>query len=145
MMFFRHIFLFFILVEAFTLFVVAGEIGFFTTFCLWLLSAFIGVLVIRKQGMDMLMRAQGVVKQNGVPVDNLFGGLCLVFAGLLFLMPGFISDIFAFCLLIPFIRQFLQDRMAPTRTPRPRNDDEIIDGSYVRVEDTVDIIEQKSD
>lgn len=146
-MFFGQAALFFLLIEIFTLFVVIGKIGFFKTFFVWLCSAALGILLIQRQGLAMLLKAQGIVNNRGVPVDDFFDGLCLVIAGLLFLAPGFISDFFAFMLLIPFVRKGLSKKYPngfTTRTTGQNSqDDSIIDGTYVRVEETVDVLEQK--
>ena len=146
-MFFGQAAFFFLLTELFTLFFVVGKIGFFKTFFLWLCSATLGGVIIQRQGLAVLMRAQGIFDRGGVPVDDLFDGLCLVMAGLLFLLPGFISDVFAFFLLIPFFRKTLKEKNPKgfgTRTTAGGRDDTIIDGTYVRVDETVETIEQRT-
>ena len=147
-MFFWQAGLFFLLLEAFTLFGVIGEIGFFKTFFLWLLTVFAGSMIIQRQGMAALMRVQGLVNRGAVPVDDLFDGICLVIAGLLLMMPGFLGDLIAVLLLIQPVRRLIRDKnfiRTGARTDIFRTeDDSVIDGSYVRVEETVDVIEQKS-
>ena len=148
-MFFGQAALFFLLAEAFTLFFVAGKIGFFKTLFLWFCSAALGAFLIQRQGLAAVIRAQGVFNRGSVPVDDFFDGLCLLLAGLLFMVPGFISDALAFMLLIPFIRKLLRDknpRGFGIRTAYERPQDEgVIDGTYVRVDKNVDAIEQRSD
>lgn len=145
-MFFGQAALFFLLMEAFTVFLVMGQIGFFKTFFLWLGSAALGIVLIQRQGLGMLLRAQGLVNRRGVPVDEFFDGLCLVIAGLLFLVPGFISDFFAFMLLIPFVRRYLHKKypsgLAMRTAGQNTDDDSVIDGTYVRVEEPVEALEQ---
>lgn len=136
-----------IVLEIFTFGFVIGKIGFFKTLLLWIVSAMLGGWLVREQGFAALIRAQVSFDRGTVPVDDLFDSLCLLMAGALFILPGFVSDIFAFMLLIPWIRCQLR-----TRVPRalglkeevfqPREDG-IIDGEYVRVEETIDIIEQR--
>lgn len=146
-MFFWQAGLFFLLLETFTLFAVIGEIGFFKTFFLWLLTVFAGSMIIQRQGMATLMRVQGLVNRGAVPVDDLFDGICLVIAGLLFMMPGFLGDLIAVMLLIQPIRRLIRDKNFVRTAGRTdifrTQDDGVIDGSYVRVEETVEIIEQK--
>ena len=147
-MFFGQAALFFLLMEVFTLFLVIGKIGFLKTFLLWLFSAAAGALIIQRQGIAILMRSQEVFNRGAVPVDDLFDGLCLAIAGLLFMIPGFISDTIAFLLLIPMVRKKIQEKYPAgftMRTPVQRSDDGVIDGSYVRVEEAVEVIEQKPD
>jgi UPF0716 protein FxsA len=82
-------------------------------------------------------------------VDDLFDGICLVIAGLLLMMPGFLSDIIALMLLVPRLRSVIRDRnFARTggRTDIFRTEEDgVIDGTYVRVEETVEAIVQKTE
>lgn len=146
MMFFPQAVLLFLLLEIFTLALVAGSIGFFKTFFLWFLSAAIGGLIIQRQGLAMLLRTGKAFERGAVPVDDIFDGMCLVVAGLLFLVPGFISDGLAFFLLIPTVRRYFRkagDTGFGGRTsPWWTTDTGVIDGTYVRVEDAVEAIEQ---
>lgn len=139
----RHYILFFLIAELFTLAAVMGEIGFFNTLLLWVACGAIGLWIVQSQGLHMIAKAQSVFKSGAVPVDNVFDGLCLIVAGLLFLMPGFLGDIIAILLLFPYIRsKITQSGWIKTqeRTHYRNSSDDIIDGSYVRVEETVEQI-----
>ena len=98
--------------------------------------------------MATLMKVQGLINRGAVPVDDLFDGICLVIAGLLFMMPGFLGDLIAVMLLIQPIRRFIRDKNFVRTVKRTdafwTQDGDVIDGSYVRVEETVESIEQKS-
>lgn len=148
-MFFWQAGLFFLLFEAFTLFAVIGEIGFFKTFFLWLLTVFAGSMIIQRQGIATLMKVQGVINRGAVPVDDLFDGICLVIAGLLLMMPGFLGDIIATILLIPKLRSLIRARNFARTGERTdifrTEEDGVIDGTYVRVEENVEAIVQKTE
>lgn len=141
-MFFRHGLLFFFLLEAFTVFFAIGEIGFFKTLFLLFCAAACGLLLIQRQGLAMLLNVQKSFNGQAVPVDNFFDGFCIVLAGLLLIMPGFTGDMLAICLLIPQIRTLLKTRMPVAAGARTSAADDIIDGSYVRVEESVEQIAQ---
>lgn len=134
------------LAELFTLFLVIGKIGFLKTFFLCLCAAMGGTLLIQRQGAEAFLKMQGFVTQRTVPVDNLFGNLLLVLAGTLFIIPGFISDIAGFFLLVPFVRKllmdFARDRYGTRTNSSASYEDGVIDGHYVRVEESMEQIEQ---
>lgn len=139
-MFFWQISLFFFLLEAFFLFWAMGTFGFFHVFLYLLLTALCGGFLIQRQGLSMLVYVQNSFEKRAVPVDNLFGGICTVIAGLLLIIPGFLTDIAAALLLIPAFRRFIKDRVLGWAGIRTTSSDEIIEGSYVRVEETVDLL-----
>lgn len=99
---------FFILVPfiEITLLIQVGTlVGSFNTFALLILMAFVGTLLVRRQGLRTLQQAQLKLAQGQPPNKELLSGIMLFFAGVLFILPGFLSDFFALFLLIPFIRQ----------------------------------------
>ncbi len=134
-----------IVLEIITFGVVIDEIGFFQTLLLWICTAMLGGWLVRGQGMATLIRAQASFDRGAVPVDDLFDSFCLFIAGALFILPGFISDSIAFMLLIPPFRKMLRVHLPKKFGLREdafkHPDDGVIDGSYVRVEDSVDVIE----
>lgn len=136
-MFIRPYILFFFFAEIFSLAFVMADIGFFKTLLLWMVLATGGLWIIQHQGFSMVMKAQAHWQNGTVPVDNLFGALCLVVAGLLLIMPGFLGDLIAILLLIPFFRQKIRAIWAgaSTRTNYRNNDDGIIEAEYVRVDE----------
>jgi UPF0716 protein FxsA len=72
-----------------------------------LLTALIGVAMLRQQGFSVLRRAQQQLDQGTVPVLEVFEGLCLLIAGALLLTPGFITDTLGALLLLPPVRHVL--------------------------------------
>lgn len=147
-MYFWQIIPLFLIAELFTLVAVVDEIGFFKTFLLWVICGSLGLWIVQTQGLGMLMKTREILRRGAVPVDGIFDGLCLVLAGFLFIMPGFLGDIVAIFLLIPDVRRKIRELgifKATIRTGQPqRPQDDVIDGSYVRVEETVEQIELKS-
>lgn len=136
-MFFGRIALVLMVIEIFVLVAIIGEIGFFATLGLWLISALIGGWLMQEQGMSTLKRAQASFERGMLPVDELFESLCLFGAGALFIMPGFVSDFFAFALLVPSFRNLLRSRGGKTfglkDAPLRPQEDGVIDGVYERV------------
>jgi UPF0716 protein FxsA len=88
-----------------TLLINVGQlIGTWYTVGLVLLSAFIGVNMLRQQGVATLARAQQKMAQGEMPQQEMLEGLVLAVGGALLITPGFVTDFIGFCCLIPFSR-----------------------------------------
>lgn len=89
-------------------FIKVGQIvGLGWTLLLVVLTAVLGVALLRRQGLRTLTLTQQKLDRGELPVGELFEGLCLLTAGGLLLMPGFITDIIGLALFVPPIRKFL--------------------------------------
>ena len=93
------------LVELYVIIAVGEEIGAFWTVILVLLTAVVGINLLRIQGMSTLMRAQRNMAQGGIPAMEMMEALAIAVAGVLLITPGFITDSIGFLLLIPATRQ----------------------------------------
>jgi len=93
------------LVELYFIIAVGEQIGAFWTVILVLLTAFIGVNLLRVQGMSTLMRAQQNMAQGQTPAMEMMEGIALAVAGILLITPGFITDSIGFLLLFPASRR----------------------------------------
>lgn len=90
------------------LFIQVGDlIGLWATLATILLTALIGTVLVRAQGMAVLSRIRQETEQGRLPVGDLLSGACLVVAGLLLVTPGFLTDFLGFALLIPGLRLLL--------------------------------------
>jgi UPF0716 protein FxsA len=104
-----------VFVEILVLAAVVGEIGFFAALGLWFLTAFIGGWLIQEQGFETLRRAQVSFERNVFPAAEIFESFCIFAAGLLLIMPGFVSDTLAFA-----ARSLVPQFAAPARRKRFR-------------------------
>lgn len=88
---------------------VGGYIGVLWTLALIILTAIVGVNLLRQQGLSVLMRAGQKMNEGSLPARELAEGFLLALAGALLLTPGFVTDGFGFSLLIPTVRGALVD------------------------------------
>ena len=95
------------LVELYCIIAVGEVIGAFWTIMLVLLTAVVGVNLLRFQGMSTLARAQKNMAQGQVPAMEMMEGVALAVAGILLITPGFITDSIGFLCLIPASRQVI--------------------------------------
>ncbi len=105
----RWIFLFFVavpLMEMLLLFEVADYIGGLWTIFLVVLTAVLGVQILKRQGLSTLLRANRRLSNGELPGQEVVEGFFLAFAGALLLTPGFITDTLGFiCLTSPIRRR----------------------------------------
>ena len=89
---------------------VGGLIGLWPTIGLVLLSAFLGMTLIRSQGRRALSDLQQSFQTLGDPTRPLAHGAMILLAGALLLTPGFFTDTIGLLLLIPGVRDWLMRR-----------------------------------
>lgn len=86
---------------------VGGMIGPWPTLALVMLGSAAGVLILRRQGLVLLGRAERAIGSGDVRFERLLDRVCLVLAGMLFLIPGLVSDLVAILLLIRPVRRLI--------------------------------------
>ncbi len=87
---------------------VGGWIGLWPTLGLIMLTALLGTWQLRTQGLATLERAKLQLDQGKMPAKELFNGACLLIAGVLLLVPGFVTDVIGGLLFIPALREALR-------------------------------------
>ncbi len=106
---FRLLFLLFLIVPAIeiALFIeIGGVIGVPATLLLIIVTAALGVILLRIQGLMTLMRVQDSLNQGRLPALEMIEGLMLLVSGAFLLTPGFFTDALGFAILTPAIRRW---------------------------------------
>lgn len=75
------------------------------------ISAF-GLWIVKLRGLFTLASIRQQFAQGKVPTDAVINSIIYAFAGILLLIPGFLSDILAILLLLPFSRLFIKGALA---------------------------------
>ncbi len=100
------------IIEIYLLIQVGQVIGAGWTIMLVVLTAVIGVWLLRIQGLSTLTRAQQKLQENELPAREILEGMGLLVAGALLLTPGFFTDGVGFFLLFPPTRIWLVSLVA---------------------------------
>lgn len=98
-------------VEMVILIQVGGLIGALPTVALVVLTAVIGVALLKREGMETLARLQKRLSVGELPTTELLEGVMLIVGGALLLTPGFVTDSIGFICLIPYFRRPLAQLM----------------------------------
>jgi UPF0716 protein FxsA len=89
-------------------FVVVGRaLGLWWTLALVVMTGLLGAFLLRQQGLYLLKKLSEESQQGHIPAGSVVNGAMIVVAGILLLLPGFLTDIVGIALFIPFVRQAL--------------------------------------
>lgn len=105
---FLVLFLLMPVLELFVFVQVAGAYGFGTTLLGAVLATFVGIWLVKKQGLGVLRRANDKVARGEAPTDEVINGTLLLVAGILLLVPGFITGAAGLLLLLPPVRALMR-------------------------------------
>ncbi|MEL6169506.1 MAG: FxsA family protein [Pseudomonadota bacterium] len=86
---------------------IGGAIGLLATLGIVVLTAVVGSIVVRKQGIATLGKFQTAMNGLSDPTAPLVHGAMILFAGALLLTPGFFTDFVGGALLVPPVRGWL--------------------------------------
>lgn len=90
--------------ELWVLIEVASRIGVLETVGLLVLMPILGIWMVKRAGVAVFRRVQATLDAGGVPHREVVDGFLLLVAGVLLIVPGFISDAVGLLLLIPPVR-----------------------------------------
>jgi UPF0716 protein FxsA len=128
------------LLELYVLIEVGSEVGALTVIALLLAAAVAGGLLLRWQGLSLAQRVRETLARGELPAVEMLEGTLVLIAGILLILPGFLSDIAAIALLLPWVRNTLLRRYAASRRPGSPPQDgprrpQIIEGEFRREDD----------
>jgi len=69
-------------------------------------------VLLRVQGLEAMRRIQADMAAGVAPGAQIVHGAMILFAAILLIVPGFISDIFGLLLFVPAVREALWSRLA---------------------------------
>ncbi len=101
--------------------IVGSEIGVLATLGLIVLSAVLGFALLRRQGLSLLNQMKTETTAGRAPEREIIHGTLLIFAGILLIIPGFLTDIIGLLLFIPFVRDLIWNRFLRNRVVMASN------------------------
>ena len=79
------------------------------------------------QGLSTIRSGLSQLIKNEIPVYEIISGAALAFASLLLILPGFLTDVIGFLLIIPFTRKMFISSISSKFKKRNFNN-EVIEG-----------------
>ena len=93
-------------IEIYLLIKVGGIIGALNTILLIFFTAITGIYFAKIAGLSTLKSGINQLLKNEMPIYEIISGAALAFAALFLILPGFLTDIIGFLLIIPITRKF---------------------------------------
>ena len=115
------------IIEIYIMIKVGGVIGPLNTVLLIFFTAITGVYFAKMQGLNTIKSGFNQLVKNEIPIYEIISGAALAFAALLLIIPGFLTDIVGFLLIIPTTRKVFIKLVAAKFNTKKK--DNIIEGT----------------
>lgn len=99
---------FYIYCEISLLVSIGSEIGVLPTILLLVVISFLGLWFVKLRGVYTLYSVKQDLSQGKMPTEAVGNSIMFVVAGILLIIPGFLSDILAILCVLPFSRKLIQ-------------------------------------
>jgi len=92
-------------IEIYLMIKVGGVIGALNTIFLIFFTAVTGIYFAKLEGLNAIRSGFGQLVKNEIPIYEIISGATLAFAALLLIIPGFLTDLIGFLLIVPITRK----------------------------------------
>ena len=116
------------LIEIYLMIKVGGVIGAFNTIFLIFFTAITGIYFAKLEGLNAIRSGFTQLVKHEIPMYEIISGAALAFAALLLIIPGFLTDLVGFLLIIPVTRKFFI-RSISSKLQKKKENEIIIEGS----------------
>ena len=122
------------IIEIYLFIKIGSQIGALTTITLIFVTAILGIIYARYEGLNTLKSAFVQLVKNEIPVYEIISGAAITFAALLLIIPGFATDAIGFLLIFPFSRKFILKILSSKFQMKKKTNEKFIDGEYEEIE-----------
>ena len=125
------------IIEIYLFIKIGSQIGAFNTISLVFITAIVGIIYARYEGLNTLKSGISQIIKNELPSYEIISGAAIAFAALLLIIPGFATDLFGFILIFPLTRRILLKKLSKNINTKKENEN-FIDGEYEDIENDND-------
>ena len=122
------------IIEIYLFIKIGSQIGALTTITLIFVTAILGIIYARYEGLNTLKSAFVQLIKNEIPAYEIISGAAITFAALLLIIPGFATDIIGFLLIFPLSRKFVLKMLSSKFQMKKKTNEKFIDGEYEEIE-----------
>ena len=123
------------IIEIYLFIKIGTQIGAFNTISLILITAFVGVIYARYEGLNTLKSGFLQLIKNKLPAYEILSGGTIAVAALLLIIPGFATDVFGFLLLFPLTRKLILKKFFLNENYEKKTKTDYVDGEYEDLND----------
>ena len=122
------------IIEIYLFIKIGSQIGALTTITLIFVTAILGIIYARYEGLNTLKSAFVQLVKNEIPAYEIISGAIITFAALLLIIPGFATDTIGFLLIFPFSRMLILKTLSSKFQVKKKTNEKFIDGEYEEIE-----------
>ncbi len=123
------------IIEIYLFIKIGSQIGAFNTISLIFVTAIIGIIYARYEGLNTIRSAFTQLIKNELPAYEIISGAAIAFASLLLIIPGFATDLLGFLLIFPLTRKLFFGRFLNKFKNETTNKKPYIDGDFEDIDD----------
>ena len=117
------------LIEIYLMIKIGSVIGAFSTVFLIFFTAVTGIYFAKLEGLNAIRSGFGQLVKNEIPIYEIISGAALAFAALLLIIPGFLTDLIGFLLIVPMTRKIFIKIISSKFNKKKINED-FIEGDF---------------
>ena len=117
---------------------IGAEIGAFNTILLIFITAFIGIMYARFEGLNTIRSGFSQLIKNEIPAYEIISGAAIAFAALLLILPGFATDIVGFLMVFPLTRKLIFKKFSKNLKKKTNEKNNFIEGEFQDIDDDDD-------
>ena len=126
------------IIEIYLFIKIGGQIGAFNTISLILITAVVGIIYARYEGLNTLRAGFTQMIKNKTPAYEMISGAAIAFGALLLIIPGFATDILGFLIIFPLTRKLIFWKISSNLKNKNEEKKNFIDGEFEDIEDDDD-------
>ena len=126
------------IIEIYLFIKIGTQIGAFNTISLIFITAIIGIIYARYEGLNTLKSGFSQLVKNELPAYEIISGAAIAFAALLLIIPGFATDIIGFLLVFPLTRKIIIKKFSFSEKNKKKTNTDYIDGEYEDIKENED-------
>ena len=119
------------IIEIYLFIKIGSQIGAFNTISLIFITAIIGIVYARYEGLNTLRSGISQMIKNEMPIYEIISGAAIAFAAILMILPGFLTDFLGIIIIFPWTRKLLFKNIKINK----KKEKNFIDGEYEEKDD----------
>ena len=126
------------IIEVYLFIKIGSQIGAFNTISLIFVTALVGIIYARHEGLNTLKSGFSQLVKNELPTYEIISGATIAFAALLLILPGFATDTLGFLLIFPITRKLILGSFLGKLKKKTNKKKTYIEGEFEEIKDDDD-------
>ena len=126
------------IIEIYLFIKIGSQIGAFNTISLIFITAIVGIIYARYEGLNTLRAGFTQLIKNEIPAYEIISGATIAFAAILLIIPGFATDTLGFLLIFPLSRKLILRKFLKKYKNKTNQKENFIEGEFEEVKDDHD-------